>query len=154
MLALPAAIEAVLRAEANVSMAGILVFLDLHWHGSYYYGTLLGLTDASGRVRLEREQLLREFTESQRSFPMDYKVPLEECDTRIVVSVEGGSAFVARASSLISPIVSPAVQKLWRVARNSGLASTSASAQLDRPDPDNVVRVHLTVRPWEGRPGA
>jgi hypothetical protein len=146
-LDLPSAVEVTLSPDDGATVTGVLVALDLKYAGRYYYGTHLGLSDRSGRVRLERAALERDFAEDQHLFPMDYRVSLAECDAEALVRVEGGEQFAARRTADIgSPLVSPEAAARWREARNEEVQPTAASAWLDRPDPDGVVRVRVALR--------
>ena len=151
-LELPAAVEVELVPEQGADVAGLLVAIDVHHAGRYYYGTLVGLSDDAGRVRLERGALERDFAADQRLFLMDYRVPLEQCDVEAAVRVDGGQDFTERRASAVSPLTVPAVALLWRVAANERIAPAHAVIRLDRPDWDGVVRVRLPIRPIDAGP--
>jgi hypothetical protein len=147
-LELPAAIEVHLVSDNSAAVSAILVALDLLHQGRYYYGTLIGLSDAAGRARLAREQLELDFAESQRIFVMDYKVPLKLCDREAVIRIEGGLDFTKRLRAADSELVDPSALALWKSAANEKIESTRVPFALDKTDPDGgvVVEVHVQAR--------
>jgi hypothetical protein len=116
--------------EPDVRLNGLLVALDLLVGGQYYYGTHVGLTDDEGRASLTAEELQLNFQEDQRQFPMDYKVPLSECDAMVRVRVEGGASFSSRQAAALSPLTAPAARQRWAKARNAEFRSTSTTITL------------------------
>lgn len=65
----------------------VLVGVNFILGGRYYYGNLIGLTDAKGVAKVERPVLVRRFESDRAAFPMDYKVGLETLDSCIEVMV-------------------------------------------------------------------
>lgn len=112
-------------------MAEILVALDIRLSGQYYYGTVVGLSDALGRAEITRRQLHDQFTHDQRLFPMDYKVGLSQCDDMVGIRILGGTEFrdAQRAASL-SASIPPGLQSLWNRAGNRGVRSVVVDVEL------------------------
>lgn len=138
--------------EVNVSLAegepgvDLLVALDIHHAGRYYFGTLLGLTDRAGGVRADQATVVESFTENQRLFPMDYRVPLSDCDALAVLRIEGGKEFTERqASAVDSLFVTPATKALWRTAKNAGIQSSEIPLRLDETDRNGIAKGRITL---------
>ena len=147
-LELPSMIEADIVAENGRAVTGLLVALDLLHAGQYYYGAQLGLTDHRGCVRLDRAALEQAFAEDRQLFPMDYRVPLEQCDAEATLRVEGGAEFAARrATALASPLLNEAAARVWHEATNEGVRPARVAVRLDHPNTEGIVRARLTVRP-------
>lgn len=128
-------------------VADVAVHLDVRWHGRYYFGHLLGLTDERGQVEERRPALDAIFRQAQRDFPMDYKVPLADCDAVVGVGVRGGTEFeTARQAAAGSSLVLPECRAIWARARNAEVATTTREVDLGASPPDLVV-VTLDVAP-------
>jgi hypothetical protein len=147
---LPDAIEVQLQPDGSAIIESILVSLDLLHQGRYYYGTHVGLTNASGRARVTRAEILDGFANDQRTFVMDYRVPLEECDAEAVIRVEGGQEFASRQAELLEAsdhtLVAPEAYSQWKAARNEAILPTRVPVTLDRPDANGMVRAQIRVR--------
>ncbi|HWZ59309.1 MAG TPA: hypothetical protein VNW46_10055 [Gemmatimonadaceae bacterium] len=133
MLSLPAviAVQLTLPNAAGISLHDILVAFDFQWHGHYYYGAWVGLTDASGMAQTTRESVGQAFAENRALFPMDYKVPLEECDSRVRVLVTGNQDYVdRRRMAESSRLVTREALGVYTRARNALFRSTSATVDL------------------------
>jgi hypothetical protein len=117
---LPAAIEVKVLAadEGAIDAPDILVRLDLLWYGHYYYGVHLGLTDRTGMARISARDIEKQFAENRRLFPMDYKVPLDECDEAARISIVGSKSFLKHRAEPFPEWVTAAVAEEWTRARN------------------------------------
>jgi len=145
----PIAIEIDLITEPPRSdaVSGILIAMDLRYRGRYYYGTIVGCTNAAGHARLSYAALEAAFAADQRLSPMDYRIPLDQCDPDAVILVEGGPEFVKqRAAAVTSPLVDPEICRLWEAASNEKIDPARTIVMLDRPDSDGVIRATLSVR--------
>jgi hypothetical protein len=126
--------------EGLVSADRILVSLQFYYRGQAYYATILGLTDAHGTAERTFEALERDFRYDQKLFPMDFRVPLGDCDRHIEVQVEGDGDFVKRLNSVASnPFVTPDVRGLYENAQNEQVKSTRKSVDLPGISPDLLV---------------
>jgi hypothetical protein len=108
----------------------LLVAADFQLDGRYYYGALLGLTDTKGVLRRTREDLLDGFFENQRTFPMDYKVSLEDCDGVVTLRIPGGHSFVEALKTVEDGLVRPEWRQDYLKARNRDINSVAASLDL------------------------
>jgi hypothetical protein len=148
VLVLPRAIVVQVVAEGEATPGDLLVGLSLRYQGRDYFNTLVGLTGTDGAAELLGATLLADFRDSQRLFPMDYRVPLAECDPTAGIAVLGGDAFLRqRAAGQGIGYIPPAVHAQWARARNATVASTRIDLALDQPDAAGVVRGVLTVTP-------
>src|SRR5690606_32378115 len=122
--------------------------------GRYYYGALVGLTDASGAAAITDRQLEVGFVADQQLFPMDYRVPLSGCDSSIVVRVEGGAEFREVQSDVATnPLIRANARRMWQAARNEWVSSTSVEVELEpRSGARNVPAVATPAVGW-GRAG-
>lgn len=127
-------------------MCGVLVAIDFGVDGRYYYGTLVGLTDVNGVARATREEIERDFSENQRFFLMDLRLPLRKCDPIAVIHIEGGDGFIERRSGVDSPQIAATARKLWLAATNENVQNERASVDLRKADPNGVVRTRLRIR--------
>jgi hypothetical protein len=119
------------RGQAATGAQDLLVALDLLVEGRYYYGCVVGLTDGAGRAVVSRPEVEAQFALDQRTFPMDYRVSLEQCDPVATVRVTGGKEFAEQhAKGGASGLVAPATAARWRRARNAAFRSASAPVQL------------------------
>jgi len=131
---LPDAVNVQLQATSGsvLDLANILVAFDLHHQGRYYYGGLVGLTDPSGATSLTGSNIEQAFAADCRAFPMDYKVPLSDCDPLLVIRIEGGSEFLAaRRAGIVRDVVPESVMVMWDAARNASFRSTSCALNLE-----------------------
>jgi hypothetical protein len=141
-------IEVEVVAENGIAVASVRVALELLHDGRHYYGAEVGLTDLTGCTRLERAALERMFAEDRRLFPMDYRVPLEQCDAEAAVRVDGGADFAARrATALASSLISRDAARMWQLAANESVRPARAAVRLDLPNKDGIVHARLTIRP-------
>lgn len=125
---------------------GLLIFLDCQHEGRYYYGSLVGLTDADGVARITREAIEGVFAEERRDFPMDYRLPLTSCDARIVVRLVGGAEFAAAADvALRSDSLRDEARALWRRARNTRVVGDEREAVLSAYGPAANVILHTKL---------
>jgi len=144
---LPETIEAEIVSAHGDPLVGILVALDLRYAGRAYYATHLGLTDSTGRARIDREALTQAFAEDQRLFPMDFRIPLSECDANATLRIEGGPQFrQRRAAAIASSLIAPDAAAAWRAATNDKVHGIEATVRLDNADLDGVVRARLTLQ--------
>src|SRR5689334_9591468 len=98
-LTLPTAIEVdTVGADCGPDL---LLVINFELNGRYYYGSLLGLTDHNGRVRISGDELLARYHESQLQFPMDYKVALVDCDSAVTIRLIGGSTFTGQQDAAL-----------------------------------------------------
>jgi hypothetical protein len=113
------------------NIADILVAIDIRVGGQYYYGTVVGLSDALGRVEITRRQLDDQFTNDQRLFPMDYKIALAHCDDVIGVRILGGAEFRdAQRAARLNAHMDPDIRLLWNRAQNRGLRTVTIDLEL------------------------
>jgi hypothetical protein len=109
----------------------ILVALDINTEGRYYYGSVVGVTDSAGRVSIRGAQLDAEFVGECRNFPMDYKVPLAECDDVVLIHVQGGLDFLmARQRVAESSWVTDRARQAWMQARNGVVLPSQVSVDM------------------------
>lgn len=140
-------IQLVSSPQGAVSVGAVLVALEVRTQGRYYFGTVLGLSDPAGRVQLSRSALEDDFTENQRLFLMDYRLPLCACDSEVAIRVQGGEVFVeAQRAAERNDLVPPEVRQLWRAARNEVLADSLVQIDLREHSPERVsVRVPISA---------
>jgi hypothetical protein len=126
-------------------MNDLLVTLDLQVQGNYYHGTLVGLTDAHGVARLTRSELEAQFAQDRRTFPMDYRVPLSDCDSTVIVKLRGGQEFeTQRQAAMGNPLVLPEATAQWDRARNGRFVTATRTTSLDG---GSSVNVTLAIEP-------
>jgi hypothetical protein len=100
---------------------GILVALQLYSGRRPYYGTLMGLTDAQGMVERSFLEIESDFRHDQTLFLMDFRVPLDQCDPRIDLEIQGGGDFIDHVQAIASnPLVTPEARAQYATARTSG----------------------------------
>ena len=68
-------------------MPGVLVGINLFLDGRYYYGNIVGLTDAEGSAELLRSELDLRFAADRAAFPADYRIDLDDCDPVLEVFI-------------------------------------------------------------------
>jgi len=118
--------------HTNVPIDRLLVGLDFRYRGRTYYSTLLGLTNSAGEVKVDGQQLARDFHAAQHQFPMDYRLSLEECDDTAIVGVGGGLGFEkSRATALSSALVREPYRTWWQEAQDQTIAENRAAITLD-----------------------
>lgn len=128
-----------------VRASGVLVALNTLVDGRYYYGNLVGLTDMGGSASIERHELDLRFAADQGMFPMDYKVPLDECDPFIEVSLMSRSELAeARAAVASSSFVSEDIRNAYAAARNELYRPSRARVWADLPK-QSLLLVTLTT---------
>ena len=131
---LPATLSVQLVAPtgSGADLSDLLVSVDICIEGRYYYGAHVGLTDSSGRASVSGAALGARFESDRQTFMMDYKVPLEDCDARVRLHIEGGHQFAARRdTALKAPLVTAKAREEWRKARNPSFRSAEAFIALD-----------------------
>jgi hypothetical protein len=122
----------------------ILVGLDFLVDGQYYFGTLIGLTDADGITSTSAHEVQATFLEEQRAFPMDYRLSLHDCDPAVRIVIEGGPAFTRRrADALASPVITRRFRGFWEQAHNAQIEPVSVLVPLEGPA--GLVSVPITV---------
>ncbi len=144
---LPSEIVVHLKAESGRSLPlhDILVSVNLYWHGRYYYGDLIGLTDDSGTVRITRDRIERDFDGSQYLFPMDLKVSLDETDPVIGIVVQGHLAFLAATKAVgENRMVTPEARAAYARARNADVLTARTQVKLPVTPPDQLT-IELTL---------
>lgn len=146
MLYLPNRIEIQLDSDVPEVVCGVLVAIHFSIDERYYYGTLVGLTDVNGVARVTREKIEQDFSEDQRFFLMDSKVPLRKCDPVAVIHIEGGEGFIERRSGIDSPHIAATARELWLAATNENIQTECASVDLRKSDRNWVVRSRIRIR--------
>jgi hypothetical protein len=147
MLRLPAIVEAKVLTSDGRPVEDLLVSVATLWKGNNYYGSVMGLTDHLGEVRLTRDQFLRDFEEDRRTFPIDFKLPLDECDPALEIIVRGGAEFrELKASIETSTLVDPDVPPLYARARNDLFRTSRQRIDLTGNRP-NTVRIEIDLDP-------
>jgi hypothetical protein len=126
------------------------VSLDIRIAGRYYFGTILGLTDQAGETEIADSQVQDDFKRNQQLFMMDFKVPLEQCDSVIGIKLHGAGEFrSAQQIALNGPLVAPDARALWAKARNSEIES--ASVEADTTDSPSELIVDVPIKPASDR---
>jgi hypothetical protein len=116
----------------DVRVSELLVSLLIRYQGRTYYSTLLGLTDAAGRLEVSGDVIARDYRESQRQFPMDYRLTIAQCDPTAVVGIGGGPDFSARrTAALESAMISEPYRRWWAAARDEEVAADQTAITLD-----------------------
>jgi hypothetical protein len=144
MLTLPEslAIEVVRSSPSHSGIANVIVMLDFTIDGRYYYGCLAGLTDSAGFVSTSRSAIESSFNIDRQLFPMDFRVELSQCDSRIIVDVPGGEEFgIQKKRALESLIVSDEYRNLWQRATNSRICSVARQVDLGLDHGPTSIRV-------------
>ena len=147
MLILPNKIDATIVDEATgVSLgADILVALRLLVARQVYYADVMGLTDRDGQVVLTREQLEHKFRENQKAFPMDYRIPLVDCDPAFRIVVPGGADFVEMQRQVADTRwVAPDVRATYERAQNVQFNTTAQQVDVTGVATD-VLRIAVPV---------
>jgi hypothetical protein len=137
MLILPSRIEVRLKdvRDRPLALPDILVGINFLVDGRYYYGNLVGLTDQHGIAAVQRDDLERRFQIDRVRFPMDYKVPLERCDSIIELLVMTGDEVArARQSIVADYAISPDIREAYDRARNCEVAPALVRVQLTIAD--------------------
>jgi len=144
MLELPESIEVLVTDTVGRPLVGILVELDFRWHGNYYFGTHAGLSDSDGLARVPAAQIALASREDQSLFPMDYKVPLDQCDDTIAIGFLGANDFMsARADAIASGLVTARAKTAWARAANSNVLSRRIDIPVSAGQP--TLRVPLQL---------
>jgi len=147
MLTLPNRIQATVVDKTTGSPLGadILVAFRLLVGGQVYYADLMGLTDKDGNVALTREQLERQFRANQKAFPMDYRIPLADCDPTLRIVVTGGAEFEElRRQAVDTRWVAPEVRVMYNRALNAYLDTTTQQADVPML-PTDALRIAMLV---------
>jgi hypothetical protein len=122
-----------LEPPKRTPLPGILVWFRLFLQRQPYFDGLVGLTDSGGVASVSASELVAQFAESQRLFPMDYKVSLDECDDEIEVGIDGNRDFAkARVAALKSGLVGTNATHAWSAAQNELVESATARRPLMR----------------------
>lgn len=131
----PHSLRVKVQSTDGSSVERLLVGLRVRHQLRTYYSTLLGLTDTDGQIIVTGEQLAGDYAESQKDFPMDYKLPIAEWDGNLLVDLAGGQGFEqTRASALGAPLLQDRFRQMWREARNTDVASLSVAVAMDGGD--------------------
>ena len=132
---IPDSIQVQLKAETPIpgGLSDILVSLDIRYDGRYYYGSLVGLTNDEGFASVAGSEITRRFVDDRRTFLMDYKVPLENCDDIMQVHIEGGRTFQEALKDAANALVKPWARDLWSRARNSAVRASAVSMDSRQP---------------------
>ena len=142
----PRSLRVEVRSADSSAVSQLLVGLRVRHRLRTYYSTLLGLTDANGQLAVTGEELAADYAESQKDFPMDYKLPMAEWDPSIIVDLAGGAEFEqSRATALAAPLLDDRYRRMWTAARNTAVASQVVAVPLDGGE----AAIALTAR----RPG-
>ena len=145
MLQLPTIVEAKVISSDGNPVEDLLVSIAALLRGNHYYGDVMGLTDSRGEVRLTRDRFLGDFEQDRRSFPMDYKIPLDGCDPALDIIVRGGAEFrELKHSTETSTLVDPKVTALYARARNELFVTTRQRVDLTG-SPPAIVRVRIDI---------
>jgi hypothetical protein len=143
MLNLPAAFAIELKGDP-LDIGRILVAGELFHNGSYYFGGILALTDAAGHVTFSRDSIVGSFESNRSLFPMDFRVPIEECDSTVWFSLRGKEEFaVARRNALAASMTSTAAKEMWSSAGNERIRSVRMPVALSNPKANEVVNLTL-----------
>ncbi len=137
MLQLPGVIQVQLvdSASAPLSVEDVLVGLNILLGGRYYYGNLVGLTDASGRATITGEELERRFKSDRVAFPADYKVELRDCDAEVELFLLTSQKLSdAQAAVSENYSVPPSIKEAYRRARNAMVHSALTKVDLSMRD--------------------
>jgi hypothetical protein len=119
------------QSSGELPLPDVVVSMELYWRGLYYYGDLIGITDADGTARIARDRLLQDFAKDQHLFPMDFKVPLEQSDAVIGIVVRGESDFLAvREAINKNPLVTFFARDVYARGRNASLQTTRRKIEL------------------------
>ena len=130
MLILPSELSVTFLDARGNAVPGVLASLYLYWHGQYYYPFPFGLSDTAGSVRADGAEVHRHFRDQQQLYPMDLKVPLEECDEEAGIKVYGGAEFEEHRRSLRPEWTEAAWMERWRSACNQRFASSETKVAL------------------------
>ena len=142
---LPESIHVELTGVAVSDAADVLVALDLQVDGRYYYGSLIDNTDANGRASASAADIATRFQRARDFFLADYRVPIENCDPRIVVRIIGDADFLrAQRAAATNEFMEDDDKVRWATATNSHLQSAEQTIDLTSPAPISVtLRVRL-----------
>ena len=66
-----------------LEVANILIGINTLVEGRYYYGNLVGLTDRTGSATASGPSIERDFHRDRASYPMDYRIDLDQCDDEL-----------------------------------------------------------------------
>jgi hypothetical protein len=126
MLQLPETIIVSLtRLGMPLLRGAILVSGNVFVEQRYYYGGLLSLTTPEGKARFLRREIEETYRWNQREFPMDFRVPLSECDAAVEFAVLGKKDFAnARDNAMSNPLLLQRYRDLWSAADNRDVPST------------------------------
>jgi hypothetical protein len=147
MLRLPARIEAHLKnvSGGSLPVADVLVGINLLVGGRYYYGNLLGLTNASGVAIVTRDELDLRFAADRAMYPMDYKVDADACDPLIEVFILSAEQIAAAREAIADSSVSYDIDEAYQRARNPDFTPTLVRVWAHLPS-EPVLLVPLTTR--------
>ena len=119
-------VQLMLPGHPPHELRDVLVSVMTYLNGGPYYGDTVGLTDFRGFAQMKGSTLMNDFEKESRAFPMDYRVPVAECDAFLEIIVRGGQEFVRhRATVGQSSMVSQDVRTLYRKARNELFTSAA-----------------------------
>lgn len=118
---LPASVRAELRdfTGQRLHMRNILIGINLFVDGRYYYGNIVGLTDAQGSAELARSELDLRFAADRAAYPADYRLDLEECDSILEVFILPQAEIAALlGDSAAKAVVDKRILELYASSRN------------------------------------
>lgn len=133
-------IEVALRSSVGSAIEGVLVSGSLYLAERYYYGFLVGVTDADGFVSTTGGAVAESFSKDRELFPMDYRVPIGECDG-VSLGVVGGGDFVAQLGNLNHPFIDADVRTQYQAAANAAYSTTWTAVEA----PVDTIVAELTV---------
>ncbi len=136
MLRLPGRVAVQLRDVRGhpLAAADILIAINVLHEGRYYYGNLVGLTDPSGRAQLTRDELDLRFVADKVSYPMDYKIDLEDADPLIEIALLSDQEIAeAKVAVESSRCVSPDIGLCYHRARNASFTPGMVRFWADLP---------------------
>ena len=134
-----------------LDLTDILVAIDVHSSGHYYFGSLVDLTDQRGFAATTGAELQQHFRHNQQLFPMDYRVPLADCDSEITIRIQGGREFAeAQETAAENSFMDDADRDRWARARNALFQPSQQQVRISN-DPREPVRVTIPVAPIRHR---
>ena len=148
VLALPRTIviSLVRPDRLSVPVVDMLVGLRTFVSGEYYYGTILGLTDQTGKLIATGDKIRSGFLLDRQLFPMDYRIDLNDCDPTIEVFVRGGEEFIEAKKALHnSPMITTSVREGYGRARNAQIGSSSVTLDLAQDRFVDVVEIDIRL---------
>jgi hypothetical protein len=150
VLSLPTTIEIHLEASLHerVLLGDLMVALRTFNKAQPYLDAILGLSDASGVLRVPSAVVVDSFRRNQQLFGMDFRIPLEMCDSEVEIEVPGGKDFAMMMDEAVATsFVDSAIKQLWRKARNDQVCQSVTRVSFDSGD---SIRINIPVRAYHG----